>query len=98
MRRPHRRSDTAPIDRERVAVITGASAGVGRATARALARRGWSLGLLSRGRPGLDAARQEVPRADLPAVAVRTDVADAKAVLAAADHVEDELHRRVDQQ
>jgi hypothetical protein len=46
----------------------------------------------------LDAARQEVARADVRAVAVRTDVADAKAVLAAADHVEDELHRRVDQQ
>jgi NAD(P)-dependent dehydrogenase (short-subunit alcohol dehydrogenase family) len=39
----------------------------------------------------LDAARQEVARADVRAVAVRTDVADAKAVLAAADHVEDEL-------
>jgi NAD(P)-dependent dehydrogenase (short-subunit alcohol dehydrogenase family) len=91
MQRPPRRSGTTTKNRERVAVITGASAGVGRATARALARRGWSLGLLSRGRRGLDAACREVARRDVRAVAVPTDVADAEAVLAAADQVEDEL-------
>lgn len=91
MRRTVHRSETATGRRERVAVITGASAGVGRATARALARRGWSLGLLSRGRRGLDAACREVARADVRAVAVPTDVADADAVLAAAEQVEDEL-------
>jgi NAD(P)-dependent dehydrogenase (short-subunit alcohol dehydrogenase family) len=91
MGRPAHRSKTATGDRERVAVITGASAGVGRATARALARRGWSLGLLSRGRRGLDAAREEVARAGVGAVAVPTDVADAAAVREAADRVEREL-------
>jgi NAD(P)-dependent dehydrogenase (short-subunit alcohol dehydrogenase family) len=91
MRRTVHRSGTATGNRERVAVITGASAGVGRATARALARRGWSLGLLSRGRRGLDAACREVARSDVRAVAVPTDVADAEAVLAAAEKVEHEL-------
>jgi NAD(P)-dependent dehydrogenase (short-subunit alcohol dehydrogenase family) len=88
---PPRPSGGLARDGERVAVITGASAGVGRATARALARRGWSLGLLSRGRRGLDAACREVARAGVRAVAVPTDVADAEAVLAAAEQVEDEL-------
>ena len=90
MRRPPRRSEAA-TGRERVAVITGASAGVGRATARVLARRGWSLGLLSRGRRGLDGACREVTDAGVRAVAVPTDVADAEAVVAAAQRVEDEL-------
>ena len=46
--------------RGRVVVITGASAGVGRATVRAFARAGRSIGLLARGRDGLEAARREV--------------------------------------
>jgi NAD(P)-dependent dehydrogenase (short-subunit alcohol dehydrogenase family) len=91
MRRPPHRWGTATGGRERVAVITGASAGVGRATARVLARRGWSLGLLSRGRRGLDATRREAVRAGVRAVDVPTDVADAEEVLAAAEQVEDEL-------
>lgn len=75
----------------RVAVITGASAGVGRATARALARRGWSLGLLARGQKGLDAAMEEAERIGVPATALSTDVGDASAVEAAAETVEREL-------
>jgi NADP-dependent 3-hydroxy acid dehydrogenase YdfG len=86
----HRAAETSGR-RPRVAVITGASAGVGRATARALARRGWSLGLLARGQRGLDGACEEARRAGVRAVAVPTDVADAKAVISAADQVEDEL-------
>jgi NADP-dependent 3-hydroxy acid dehydrogenase YdfG len=74
-----------------VAVITGASAGVGRATARALARRGWSLGLLARGQKGLDATLAETERLGVPAIAVSTDVADAAAVEGAAEAVEREL-------
>ena len=43
-----------------VVVITGASAGVGRATVRAFARRGAHIGLMARGSDGLDAAQREV--------------------------------------
>jgi NAD(P)-dependent dehydrogenase (short-subunit alcohol dehydrogenase family) len=77
--------------RGRVAVITGASAGVGRATARALVQRGWSLGLLARGQKGLDAARADAEAAGATAIAVSTDVADAGSVEAAAKAVEREL-------
>ena len=72
-------------------MITGASAGVGRATARALARRGWSVGLLARGQKGLDAASADVEEAGARAYAVSTDVADATAVDAAAEAIEREL-------
>jgi short-subunit dehydrogenase len=75
----------------RVAVITGASAGVGRATVRELARRGTALGLLARGEEGLEAARDEVLALGGRAIAIPTDVADAEAVEAAAAQVEREL-------
>ncbi len=74
-----------------VVVITGASAGVGRATARAFAGRGWDVALLARGRAGLEAAAAEVQAAGRQAAIVVTDVADAQAVDAAADRVEQEL-------
>jgi NADP-dependent 3-hydroxy acid dehydrogenase YdfG len=47
----------------RVIMITGASAGVGRATALAFARQGARIGLLARGRAGLEAAQREVDAA-----------------------------------
>ncbi len=72
-------------------MITGASAGVGRATVHALARRGWSLGLIARGQKGLDAAAADVEAAGGRAVPVSTDVADAAGVEAAAEAVEREL-------
>lgn len=75
----------------RVAVVTGASAGVGRATVRALATAGYDMGLLARGRTGLEAAAAEVQRAGRRALVVPTDVADAAAVEAAAQQVEAEL-------
>jgi short-subunit dehydrogenase len=75
----------------RVAVVTGASAGVGRATARALAERGWSLGLLARGEDGLKAAADEAERAGVRALVLPIDVSDAGAVASAADAVEEEL-------
>lgn len=74
-----------------VVVVTGASAGVGRATAVAFARRGFSVGLLARGREGLDGAVADVEAAGARALAVPTDVADADAVEAAATRVEDVL-------
>lgn len=74
-----------------VVVITGASAGVGRATARAFARRGAHIGLLARGRDGLDGARQDVEALGSKAIAVPTDVADATQVESAADAIEHEF-------
>jgi NAD(P)-dependent dehydrogenase (short-subunit alcohol dehydrogenase family) len=74
-----------------VVVITGASSGVGRATARAFAAKGARLGLLARGRDGLAAAREEAEALGSPAVAVPTDVADPDAVEAAAGEIEGEL-------
>ncbi|GJL59684.1 MAG: short-chain dehydrogenase [Nitrospirales bacterium] len=71
-----------------VVVITGASAGIGRATVRAYARRGASLGLLARGQEGLDGARREVERLGGQAVVIPTDVADPGQVERAAGTVE----------
>src|SRR5207248_1644201 len=64
------------------------AAGVGRATVRAFARRGAQVGLLARGRDGLEAARREVEEAGGRALVLPTDVADADAVEAAAEAVE----------
>ena len=74
-----------------VVVITGASAGVGRATVRAFARRGAHIGLLARGRDGLEGARHDVERLGGRAIVLPTDVADAAQVEAAAVQVEEEF-------
>ena len=71
-----------------VVVVTGASAGVGRAVVRAFARRQARIGLLARGRDGLDGARREVEAAGGAALEIPTDVSDAAQVEAAADAVE----------
>jgi NAD(P)-dependent dehydrogenase (short-subunit alcohol dehydrogenase family) len=78
-------------DGPRVVVVTGASAGVGRAAVRAFAREGARLGLLARDHVGLEAARREAGAAGGRAVAIPTDVADPNAVEEAADVVEREL-------
>jgi NADP-dependent 3-hydroxy acid dehydrogenase YdfG len=78
-----------PVLRGAVVVITGASAGVGRAVARAYAGRGARIGLLARGRDGLEVARREIQRAGGEAIAVPTDVADAAQVETAALAVEE---------
>jgi len=75
----------------RVVVVTGASAGVGRATAKAFAARGDRIGLLARGEEGLAAAAREVREAGGEALCIPTDVADFEAVEAAAERVEREL-------
>ncbi len=78
-------------NRQRVVVVTGASAGHGRAIAHAFADRGEAVALLARNREGLDAAAREVrDRGGRPLV-VPVDVADSDAVEAAADQVENEL-------
>jgi NAD(P)-dependent dehydrogenase (short-subunit alcohol dehydrogenase family) len=74
-----------------IVVVTGASAGVGRATVREFAHRGAWIGLIARGRDGLEAARDEVEAAGGRALVLPCDVADASAVDAAAARVEAEF-------
>src|SRR5215212_7753369 len=74
-----------------VVVITGASAGVGRATAREFARHGAKVALLARNEDGLEGARQEVETAGGEALPIPTDVSDPEQVEAAAERVEREL-------
>jgi NAD(P)-dependent dehydrogenase (short-subunit alcohol dehydrogenase family) len=72
-----------------VVVITGASAGVGRATALAWARRGARIGLIARGRAGLEGAQRDVEALGGEALIMQADVADAEALERAAQQVED---------
>jgi NAD(P)-dependent dehydrogenase (short-subunit alcohol dehydrogenase family) len=72
-------------------VITGASAGIGRATARLFGQRGDRVGLIARGRAGLEAAVRDVELAGGTALAVPADVADFAQVDAAARQIEDAL-------
>jgi len=72
-----------------VVVITGASAGVGRATARAFAARGARIGLIARNREALEAAASEVEARVGRAVIAVADVADADAVERAAQTIEE---------
>src|SRR5438034_7449148 len=72
-------------------VVTGASAGVGRATARKFAKKGAGVALLARGSDGLEAARKEVEELGGRALVVIVDVAHADQVEAAATQIEAEL-------
>ena len=74
-----------------IVVITGASAGVGRATVRAFAKRGASIALLARGTEGLRAAAEEVEAAGCRALPLPVDIADPDAVERAAEQVESQL-------
>lgn len=77
--------------KDQVVVVTGASAGVGRATAVAFAAAGAKVALLARGEQGLNGAAREVQAAGGRAFVCPVDVADAEAVFAAADRVEAEF-------
>jgi NAD(P)-dependent dehydrogenase (short-subunit alcohol dehydrogenase family) len=76
---------------KQVVVITGASAGVGRATVRAFARRGADIGLVARGIDGLEGARRDVEAQGGHALVLPADVANADEIEAAAERVEREL-------
>jgi NAD(P)-dependent dehydrogenase (short-subunit alcohol dehydrogenase family) len=75
----------------RVIVVTGASAGVGRATVRAFAKEGARIGLIARGADGLDGAKRDVEELGGRALILTADVANSAAVEAAAESVEREL-------
>ena len=70
-------------------VITGASAGIGRATARLYGQRGDNVGLIARGQAGLDGAVRDVENAGGKALAVPADVSDCAQVRDAARQVEE---------
>src|SRR6476661_8250985 len=74
-----------------VVVITGATAGIGRATVREFARHGASIALLAREPERLEATRAEVEKLGGKAIAIPTDMADYAQVEAAAEQVEREL-------
>lgn len=74
-----------------VAVVTGASAGIGRAIVRAFADAGYDVALLARGQAGLDETALEVVSRGRRALAISTDVADFEAVREAARRTEEEL-------
>ncbi len=72
-------------------VVTGGTAGVGRATVREFAKNGANVAILARGEDRLDTAKREVEEAGGKAIAISVDVSDAKAVEDAADKIEREL-------
>lgn len=74
-----------------MAVVTGGTAGIGRATVREFARRGYDVAVLARGRAGLDGAADDVRQAGRRCLALSVDVADESAVDAAAARIEAEL-------
>jgi NAD(P)-dependent dehydrogenase (short-subunit alcohol dehydrogenase family) len=73
---------------EEIVVVTGASAGVGRAVARAFGKRRAKVGLIARGRDGLEAAKREIEQSGGEAIVLPLDVSDHDAVEQAAAEVE----------
>src|SRR6185312_7538300 len=85
------RAQGGGVATRRVAVVTGGSAGVGREAVRHLAKRGWDVAVIARGRAGTEEAAKEVENAGGRGLAIVADVADHAQVEAAADRVEVEL-------
>jgi NAD(P)-dependent dehydrogenase (short-subunit alcohol dehydrogenase family) len=75
----------------KIAVVTGGTAGVGRATVREFAEAGYDVAVLARGRAGLDGAAKDVKNAGGQAMTLPVDVADFDSVQHAAAAIEDEL-------
>jgi len=75
----------------RIAVVTGGSAGVGRATAVAFAKEGLDVAVIARGAERLESARRELAAYGVRAAAISADVADAEQVERAAESIEREL-------
>jgi short-subunit dehydrogenase len=80
-----------PEKADQVIVITGASAGVGRATAREFAKTGASIALIARGTEGLKSALQDVETLGGKGIIISADVADPESVEAAAVRTEEEF-------
>ncbi|HZU75448.1 MAG TPA: SDR family oxidoreductase [Dehalococcoidia bacterium] len=78
----------AARERPEIVVVTGASAGVGRATVQRFAQEGAWIGLIARGEDGLEGARRDVEATGGRALVLPLDVADADAVEDAAERVE----------
>jgi NAD(P)-dependent dehydrogenase (short-subunit alcohol dehydrogenase family) len=74
-----------------VVVITGGTAGVGRATARRFASSGAKVAVLARGKDGLEGTKNDIERVGSQALALEVDVSDAKAVDQAASRIEADL-------
>jgi short-subunit dehydrogenase len=74
-----------------VALITGASAGVGRATARRFAEEGYDVALVARGRDGLEGARLDIERIGTRPLPISADVADPEQLEEAARRTEETL-------
>ncbi|MFC4167404.1 SDR family oxidoreductase [Teichococcus aestuarii] len=74
-----------------VLVITGGSSGIGRCTAALFARQGWDVGLIARGRNGLESAQEEVRQGGARTAIAEADVSDPAALEQAAAAIEAEL-------
>ena len=77
-----------------IVVITGASAGIGRATALEFAKRGWDVAVLARNLPRLETVAEEIRRHGVKALPVVADVADFAAMEAAANRVEQDFLKK----
>jgi short-subunit dehydrogenase len=76
-----------PQPQTRTVVVTGGTAGVGRATALAFAARGWNVAIVARSESGLENAKQQIQRFQQGVLAIPVDVSDATALFRAADQV-----------